>query len=67
MGMIEAHDSPVACLEFNNKGDRLVTASAKGTVFRVFSTPSGDKLFELRRGFSSYAKVSSMSFSVCVL
>lgn len=36
----------------------------QGTVFRIFATPSGQKLFELRRGFATYATVSSMCFSV---
>lgn len=61
--MIEAHTSSVTALAFNNKGTRLATASTKGTVFRIFDSESGDKLYELRRGFSSYAKISTMSFS----
>merc|ERR1711907_657935 len=41
MNAIEAHDTPVVSMAFNNRGDRLATASTKGTVFRVWATPSG--------------------------
>jgi autophagy-related protein 18 len=47
---ISAHDSPLAALRFNADGTKLATASARGTVIRVFDTTRGDKLFEFRRG-----------------
>lgn len=60
---IEAHTSPVACLALSPGGDRLATASQRGTVIRVFGLPKGEPLFEFRRG-SSPSHISSMSFSV---
>ncbi|ESO83592.1 hypothetical protein LOTGIDRAFT_176956, partial [Lottia gigantea] len=45
--MIPAHDGPLAALSFSHQGNKLVTASEKGTVIRVFSIPDGQKLFEL--------------------
>jgi len=40
----------------------LATASDKGTVIRVFAVPSGDKLFQFRRG-SYPARITSMAFN----
>mmetsp|Transcript_33604 Transcript_33604/g.88263 ORF Transcript_33604/g.88263 Transcript_33604/m.88263 type:complete len:428 (+) Transcript_33604:297-1580(+) len=60
--VIEAHSSRVRCLSFNDDGTMLATASIKGTVIRVFGTPSGEKLFELRRGMVTSATIFSMAF-----
>lgn len=60
----QAHNSPISCLAFSPRGDRLATASDKGTVIRVFATPSGEKLFEFRRGLKTNAAISSMAFSI---
>lgn len=49
---ITAHDSPLAAISLNSNGDLLATASNKGTVIRVFSLPSGDRLFEFCRGMT---------------
>jgi autophagy-related protein 18 len=48
--MIPAHDSPLAAIAFDASGSKLATASEKGTVIRVFSIPSGKRVFEFRRG-----------------
>lgn len=60
---MSAHTGLISCLAFSHAGDRLATASQKGTVFRVFSCPDGQKLFELRRGWKTYANISSLSFN----
>ena len=65
--VIEAHSSPIGCLALSPTGDRLATASQKGTVLRVFGMPSGEKLYELRRGLQTSAQIFSMSFSVSCL
>ena len=41
---IPAHDNPLTAMSFNRTGDRLATASDKGTVIRVFSMPEGNKV-----------------------
>ena len=61
--MIPAHDAPLAALSFNSSGSLLATASEKGTVIRIFSIPSGNKLYELRRGIKRCAAIYSLSFS----
>ncbi|GAV05961.1 hypothetical protein RvY_16009 [Ramazzottius varieornatus] len=61
--MVPAHDSPLACMAFDAEGIRLATASEKGTVIRVFAIPSGDKLFELRRGMKRCVNMYSLAFS----
>ncbi|XP_069511169.1 WD repeat domain phosphoinositide-interacting protein 1 isoform X2 [Ambystoma mexicanum] len=61
---ILAHDSPLAAITFNSTGSRLASASEKGTVIRVFSTPEGEKLYEFRRGMKRYVNISSLVFSM---
>jgi autophagy-related protein 18 len=62
VNIIPAHKTPIAILALSPKGDILATASDKGTVIRVFSIPSGDKLFQFRRG-SYPAHITSMAFN----
>ena len=62
INIIPAHKTPIALLALSPKGDILATASDKGTVIRVFSVPSGDKLFQFRRG-SYPARITSMAFN----
>ncbi|OQV21139.1 WD repeat domain phosphoinositide-interacting protein 2 [Hypsibius exemplaris] len=61
--MIPAHDSPLAAMAFDTDGTKLATASEKGTVIRVFAIPTGDKIFELRRGMKRCVNMYSLSFS----
>lgn len=63
--MIPAHDSPLAALAFSPTGQRVATASEKGTVIRVFSVSDGAKLYEFRRGVKRCVSISSLSFSMC--
>lgn len=60
---IAAHTSAISALTFNYSGTMLATASQKGTVFRVFNSADGSRLFELRRGLKTYAHISSLSFN----
>ena len=48
---IPAHDNPLTAMSFNRTGDRLATASDKGTVIRVFSMPEGNKVQFIIRHF----------------
>jgi autophagy-related protein 18 len=50
LNAISAHTSAPTVCAFNPEGTLLATASAKGTVIRIFSVPSGEKLLTLRRG-----------------
>ena len=63
--MIPAHDSPLAALGFSPNGQRIATASEKGTVIRVFSVIEGTKLYEFRRGMKRCVAISSLVFSYC--
>lgn len=60
--IIEAHTSRIGSLAFNDDGSLLATASTKGTVFRVFGMPAGEKLYEFRRGLATNATIFSMAF-----
>lgn len=42
----------------------VVGSWAQGTVFRVFSMPGGEKLYEFRRGLATNATIFSMAFDV---
>ncbi|CAI5506554.1 unnamed protein product [Closterium sp. Naga37s-1] len=59
---IAAHDSEPACIALSLDGQRLATASSKGTLIRVFNTADGTKLHELRRGVER-ADIYSLVFS----
>ncbi|KAJ7196287.1 WD40 repeat-like protein [Mycena pura] len=48
--VVRAHRSPLAMMTLSGNGGLLATASGKGTVIRVFATPSLDKLYQFRRG-----------------
>ena len=48
--MIHAHNNPLAAISFDSTGKLIATASDRGTVIRVFSVDTGNKLFEFRRG-----------------
>ncbi|KAG8193526.1 hypothetical protein JTE90_003737 [Oedothorax gibbosus] len=60
---IPAHTSQLAALAFDEDGEKLATASIKGTVIRVFSVSTGDVLFEFRRGVKRCVEINCLSFS----
>ena len=62
VNVIDAHNSPLACIAINNDGTLLATTSEKGTIVRVFSIPDGQKLYQFRRG-SIPTRIYSMSFN----
>lgn len=61
--VVEAHKSPLAAMCLNSDGTILATASDKGTVVRVFSVPSAQRLFQFRRG-TLPARIHDMSFDL---
>lgn len=58
---IEAHKDSLACLAFNSDGTMLATASDNGRIIRVFAIPSGQRLYQFRRG-SLPAQIYSIAF-----
>ena len=61
ISIVQAHKTPVAHVAFSQDGSILATASAKGTVIRLFSVPKGEKLCAFRRG-TYQAKIHSIAF-----
>ena len=61
--VIEAHKSPLCCVALNSDGNLLATASETGTIIRVFAVPSGQKLYQFRRG-TYPSTIYSMSFNL---
>jgi len=59
---IQAHKTPLSFLSINSTGTLLATASEKGTVIRVWSIPTADKLYQFRRG-TREAAIYSMNFN----
>lgn len=63
VNVVEAHRAPLSCIALNNEGTLLATASETGTIIRVFSIPSGTKLYQFRRG-TYPSTIYSMSFNL---
>lgn len=63
VNVVEAHRAPLSCIALNNDGTLLATASETGTIIRVFSIPSGTKLYQFRRG-TYPSTIYSMSFNM---
>ncbi|CAK5266775.1 unnamed protein product [Mycena citricolor] len=60
--VVRAHRSPLALMAFSGNGGLLATASVKGTIIRVFATPSLDKLYQFRRG-TRETRIHSIAFN----
>ena len=60
--VVEAHENAIAAIALSADGSLLATASERGTIVRVFSTVTGLKLYQFRRG-TYKAQIESMSFS----
>jgi len=59
--LLRPHKTSVTNLKFCADGQKLATASAKGTVIRIWSMPQGIPLHSLRRG-NSTATIFTLSF-----
>ncbi|ORX81573.1 WD40 repeat-like protein, partial [Basidiobolus meristosporus CBS 931.73] len=59
----QAHKTPLSCISISSDGNMVATASDKGTVIRVFSLPSFQRLYQFRRG-TYPARIYSISFNV---
>ncbi|KAF7314926.1 WD40 repeat-like protein [Mycena indigotica] len=59
---VRAHRSPLAMTSLSGDGSLLATVSVKGTVIRVFATPSMDKLYQFRRG-ARETRIYSLAFN----
>jgi len=60
--IINAHNNLIAAICFDRNTTLLATASHKGTVIRVFGL-DGKKVYELRRGLTRNANISSITFN----
>lgn len=62
--ILEAHDHPVTCLAFRKDGQWLATASARGTIIRVWDTDTKALVMELKRSrVGREAKIHSLCFN----
>lgn len=57
------HENDIRCLNFSLDGRFIATASTKGTLIRVWTTDSFQKVKEVRRG-SEKADIQSIAFSL---
>ncbi|KAI8440957.1 hypothetical protein MSG28_009247 [Choristoneura fumiferana] len=60
--VVGCHQSDLVCLSLSANGAKLATASARGTIIRLWDTGSKQMLHELRRG-SDYADVYCIKFN----
>ncbi|KAK2959107.1 putative WD repeat domain phosphoinositide-interacting protein 2 [Blattamonas nauphoetae] len=62
--LIEAHEHPVAALAFTQDGQKLATASAHGTIIRIWDTNTRAMLMEVKRSkVGKTAAIHSLCFS----
>ena len=59
---VTAHQSTVACVALDTRGELLATASERGTLVRVYCVKTGGLLHSLRRG-AMRATIHSLSFA----
>jgi len=62
ISVIEAHKTRLSAIALSMDGTLLATASDKGTIVRVFSVETGNKLYQFRRG-TYPTKIYSLAFS----
>ncbi|KAJ2945149.1 hypothetical protein O0L34_g9210 [Tuta absoluta] len=60
--VLGCHQTDLVCLALSSNGAKLATASARGTIIRLWDTASKQMLHELRRG-SDYADVYCINFN----
>ncbi|XP_049878479.1 WD repeat domain phosphoinositide-interacting protein 4-like [Pectinophora gossypiella] len=60
--VVGCHQTDLVCIALSANGAKLATASARGTIIRLWDTASKQLLHELRRG-SDYADVYCISFN----
>ncbi|XP_026751665.1 WD repeat domain phosphoinositide-interacting protein 4-like isoform X2 [Galleria mellonella] len=60
--VVGCHQTNLVCLSLSANGTKLATASARGTIIRLWDTASKRMLHELRRG-SDYADVYCINFN----
>uniref|UniRef100_A0A1I7YUE5 WD_REPEATS_REGION domain-containing protein n=1 Tax=Steinernema glaseri TaxID=37863 RepID=A0A1I7YUE5_9BILA len=60
---LKLHETSVVKLAFNSNGSLLVSASKKGTVFRVTDVDSATLLYDFQRSFMKEALVHTLTFS----
>ncbi|XP_053616376.1 WD repeat domain phosphoinositide-interacting protein 4-like [Plodia interpunctella] len=60
--VVGCHQTQLVCLTLSASGAKLATASARGTIIRVWDTSTKNMLHELRRG-SDYADVYCIKFN----
>jgi autophagy-related protein 18 len=63
LNIVKAHKTELVTLSLNSSGTHLATASNKGTIIRIFSTLTGHKVAQFRRG-SYAALIQSIAFDL---
>ena len=64
--ILNAHESPIACISINNEGTILATASDKGTLIRIFliSKGGGDHPIHVLKRGKKNAKINCLLFDI---
>ncbi len=60
--VVAAHKTPLACVALSRDGALMATASAQGTLVRVFATGTGRLVREVRRGGTA-ARIACINFN----
>jgi len=62
LNRIQCHKSSIQVITLSKDGKLIATASIKGTIIRVFSSDTGRKVYEFRRG-TYFAHISCLRFN----
>ena len=63
VNFIKAHKNPLFKMCINSKGNLLASCSQNNGTIKIFSLPSGEKLFKFQRGYT-YNTITGMNFNI---
>ena len=63
VNFIKAHKNPIFKMCINSKGNLIASCSQNNGTIKIFSLPSGEKLFKFKRGYT-YNIITGMNFNI---
>ena len=63
VNFIQAHKNPIFKMCINSKGNLIASCSKNNGTIKIFSLPSGERLFKFKRGYT-YNTITGMNFNI---